>query len=42
MELVVGAVTGGTVRYANVEGCRLEHNQHQKGARHVDTAEYEF
>jgi len=38
MELVVVTVTGGTVRFAVVEGSRLKHNQHQKGARRVETA----
>jgi hypothetical protein len=42
MELVVVAVTGGTVRFAIVEGSRLKYNQHQKGARCVETAEYKF
>jgi hypothetical protein len=41
MELVV-AVTGGKVRFAFVEGSRQKHNQHQKGARRVETAEYKF
>jgi hypothetical protein len=42
MELVVVAVTGGTVRFAIVEGSRLKHNQHQKGARRVETASTNF
>jgi len=42
MELVVVALTGGTLRFAFVEGSRLKHNQHQKGPRRVETANYKF